>query len=226
MELMLDSANLKEIRTSLKMYPICGVTTNPSILKKEGSVDFFKHLKTIEEMITPSRSLHVQIVAETSEEIIKEASKIRSILGDDVYIKIPVTPQGIEATKVLVEKGFNITATAIYSTFQGLMALMAGAKYLAIYYNRMDNIDVNPNRVIADLARLIKNSSYDCKIVAASFRNINQITSAYIAGAQSCTISYSLMSSGTDLVSVKSAVETFHSDWLSIHGEKTICDLK
>ncbi|NBK20886.1 MAG: fructose-bisphosphate aldolase, partial [Spirochaetia bacterium] len=124
MELMLDTANLQEIERGISLYPISGVTTNPSIIKEEKAEDFFGHMKAIRTLIGHERSLHVQVVAETCPAIIAEAEKILSVLGEETFIKIPVTEEGLQAIRILSSRGISVTATAVYTTIQGILAML------------------------------------------------------------------------------------------------------
>lgn len=221
MELMLDTANLEQLNYYLDIYPICGITSNPSILKKEGSIDFFKHMKQVKELAGTNRSLHIQVITENCEDIIKEAEKILEVVGKDTYIKIPVTEQGIKAMKRLSEKGVNITATAVYTTLQGMLAILAGAKYVAVYYNRMQNIDIDSNKVIYELSEIVNKNGFDCKIISASFKNIGQVVQAFCNGAHSATVPPELLTEGLSMPSIQKAVTDFKKDWETIHGENS-----
>ena len=112
MELMLDNANLETIKEFAEIYPYVGVTSNPTIIKKEGKIDFFEHFRQIRQIIGEDRTLHIQVVSQTAEEMIKEAEKIVEKIDKNVYIKIPVTEEGLKAIKNLKARGFKITATA------------------------------------------------------------------------------------------------------------------
>jgi len=222
---MLDTANLKDITQGITTYPLSGVTTNPSLIKAESPSDFFGHLKKIREIIGPGRSLHVQTVCQDCEGIRKDAARIRSVLGENTYVKIPVTEEGLKAIRILAQQGCRVTATAIYTTMQGMLAALSGAQYLAVYYNRMMNIDIDANKVIKDLSGLLWANSGNCKLLAASFKNINQITSAYTNGASACTVGYELLQKGLHMPSIQEAVDDFGISWRSLYGDKAIWDL-
>ena len=143
MELMFDNANLETLAKYAEIYPYCGVTSNPSIIKEEGKIDFFNHFRKIREIIGMNRSLHIQVVSTTAEEIIKEAEKIVEKIDKEVYIKIPVTEEGLKAIRQLKKRGFKITATAIYTRIQGMIAVAAGVDYLAPYFNRIKSRDAD-----------------------------------------------------------------------------------
>lgn len=218
MELMLDTANLSEIEYGLKNWPICGVTSNPSILKKEGKIDVYARLTEIKAMLGPERSLHVQVVSNDTASIIDEAHCILDRLGRDTCIKIPVSTAGIGAIKALAAEGVNVTATAIYSAMQGILAVLAGAKYVAVYYNRMQNNCVDADGVIAQIRHCIDENHSDAKILAASFKNVGQLTSAYAAGAQSATVPAEIIKTALGMATIELAVADFARDFEAMCG--------
>ncbi|WP_311164846.1 fructose-6-phosphate aldolase, partial [Streptococcus cristatus] len=187
MEFMLDTLNLEEIKKWSEVLPLAGVTSNPTIAKKEGKIDFFERIRAVREIIGEGPSIHVQVVAKDYEGILKDAAEIRKKCDDAVYIKVPVTPAGLAAIKTLKAEGYKITATAIYTTFQGLLAIEAGADYLAPYYNRMENLNIDSDAVISQLAQAIEREHSASKILAASFKNVSQINRAFADGAQAIT---------------------------------------
>ncbi|WP_444658350.1 fructose-6-phosphate aldolase [Caproiciproducens sp. R2] len=217
-ELLLDTANLTDLTEYLIKWPVAGVTSNPSILKKEGNIDVYSQLAKIKKLCGADRSLHVQVVSNTTEAIVEEAHRILDRLGRDVYIKIPVSAAGLPAIKQLADQNINITATAIYSTLQGIMAALSGAKYIAVYYNRMENNCTDPNAVIREIRSFIDGSGSEAKILAASFKNVGQVTAAYASGAQSVTVGVDIIKSGLGMASIDSAVEEFAKDFEAIHG--------
>ena len=224
-ELMLDTANLNEIADGISIYPICGVTTNPSILKKEGSVDLYAHLSEIKKRCG-YRTLHIQVVSLKTEDILEEAHCILNNLGKDTFIKVPVSKAGLSAIKALASEGVNVTATAVYSSMQGILSVLAGAKYIAAYYNRMENNSIDPNAVISDIRRFIDDGRFDAKILAASFRNVSQVVNAYTWGAQSATVPLDILSSALGMACIQTAVDDFTKDFESIHGiGKTMLNL-
>ena len=217
-ELMLDTANLAEIEAGLRLWPVAGVTTNPSILKKEGKVNLYEHLRIIGELCGKERSLHVQTVSENADGIIREAHAILDKLGNDTYIKIPVSSEGLPAIKTLAAEGIKVTATAIYSTMQGILAVLAGAKYIAVYFNRMENNCSDPVSAIREIRDFIDGSGSDAKIVAASFKNIAQVTAAFAAGAHSATVGVDIIQNALSMASIDAAVLAFKKDFESVYG--------
>lgn len=225
MELLFDTANIEEIRRYSQYYPITGVTSNPSILKSEGKIDFFDHLNRIRDIIGMDKSLHVQVIGTTAEKMLEEADTILEKIDEKVFIKIPTTEEGLKAMLQLKARGIGVTATAIYTKAQGFMAIMAGADYIAPYCNRMENLDVDFEECISAFRQMIEESNSSCKILAASFKNIGQVNRAYLAGAQTATVAPALLHTCFDIVSVNKAVETFQSDWESVQGSVSITEL-
>lgn len=179
MEFLLDTLNLEAIKKWHHILPLAGVTSNPTIAKKEGDIHFFQRIRDVRKIIGREASLHVQVVAKDYQGILDDAAKIRQETDDDIYIKVPVTPDGLAAIKTLKTEGYNITATAIYTSMQGLLAISAGADYLAPYFNRMENLDIDATQVIKELAQAIERTGSSSKILAASFKNASQVTRPY-----------------------------------------------
>lgn len=227
MEILLDSANLKSIKRFGETLPLAGVTTNPSIIKKEGKIDFFAHLRKIRTIIGPQRSLHVQVVATDVEGILKDAEAIFDEVGEETYVKVPVTEEGLKAIKALKDQRRNVTATAIYTIFQADLAIAAGADYIAPYFNRMENLNIDAEQAVREMAGEIKRSGAQTKILAASFKNIGQVTAALRSGAQAVTAAPDVIAQGFAMPSIAQAVADFTHDWENIFGEgQTIASLR
>jgi TalC/MipB family fructose-6-phosphate aldolase len=215
MEFLLDSADIKEIGICIDRFPITGVTTNPSILKLEGKVDFFPHLRAIRELIGPERSLHVQVIASGWEGMVREGEIIREKIDEGVFIKVPLTEEGLKAMGILQKKGAGITATAVYSKIQGFLALARGASFIAPYYNRMESAGIDPRDLIRSLREQIGPSPV--KILAASFKNITQAVNALSAGAHAVTLPPGLLHEALRIPAVEKALADFDADWRAFH---------
>lgn len=222
MEFMLDTLNINEIKKWARVLPLAGVTSNPTIAKKEGEIDFFKRIHEVREIIGEAPSIHVQVVAKDYDSILKDAAKIRQECGGNVFIKVPVTPEGLAAIKTLKSEGYKITATAIYTVFQGLLAIEAGADYLAPYYNRMENLNIDSAQVIAQLAEAIEKNHSSSKILAASFKNVGQVNRAFKEGAQAITAGADVFEAAFGMPSIGKAVDDFANDWATIHHQNMI----
>lgn len=225
MEYMFDTANIEEIKKYNEIFPITGVTSNPSIIKKEGKVDFFNHFRQIREIIGMDKTLHMQVISQNCEGMLKEAEAILKNVDNKVCIKIPVTEEGLKAIRILKNKGVSVTATAIYTKVQGLLAMEAGADFIAPYFNRMENMDINPREVITTFAEMINEYGYSTKILAASFKNISQVNDAFVCGAQTATLAPELLHDAFKMPAIQKAVDDFEADWKSIYGDVSITDL-
>ena len=222
MEILFDTANLDAIETLSDVYPVAGATCNPSIIKAEGRIDFWPHFRRIREVLGPDRTLHVQVIAQDADGILAEAERIRQMLDDEVYIKIPVTEQGLKAIGILKRRGVNVTATAIYSKAQGMLAIAAGADYIAPYFNRMESLDIDISSTIKSLARFIERDKSSTQIMAGSFKNVAQVSAAFDAGAHAVTVAPSLLRAALSSPDITQAVGAFAQDWHETFGIDTL----
>ncbi|MGM0240803.1 fructose-6-phosphate aldolase [Enterococcus sp. AZ103] len=219
MEFLLDTANLTEITRYNDSLPLAGVTSNPSIIKKEGKIDFFNHMKQIREIIGFDKSLHVQVVAKDYEGMLKDAETILAKIDEQVYIKVPTSEVGLKVMKELKKRDINVTATAIYTKMQGYLAIAAGADYLAPYFNRMENLSIDSSEVIYQLVEEITRTKSATKILAASFKNVGQVTSALESGSQAATMGADILAAAFAMPSIEQAVTDFSNDWEETFGE-------
>jgi fructose-6-phosphate aldolase len=218
MEFMIDTANLEEIENYNNLIPLSGVTSNPTIVKKEGKIDFYQHMRQIRKIIGDQISLHIQVVATDYEGIIKDAKAIIENIDKEVYIKIPVNEAGIQAIKTLKNEGYHVTATAVYTKFQAYLAIAAKADYIAPYYNRMENLNIDPNDLVKEVSKEIARTNSNSKILGASFKNVNQVNSALENGAHAATMSVDIIKTALTMPSIQKAVNDFNKDWESIYG--------
>lgn len=210
---MLDTANIEEIKKAINLYPIQAVTTNPSIIAKENR-DFFEILKEIREVVGNDVTIHAQVIGKTAEEMISEAREIRKNVVGSLYIKIPATTQGIKAIRILSAENFNLTATAIITPQQALMAATAGAEFLAPYINRIDNICGNGVKVVEDIIRLLEVTGNEkAKVVGASFKSVNQVHQTILAGAKAITVNLDILEKLVYHPLTEISIENFILDW-------------
>ena len=221
MEFMLDTANIADIKKFEKIIPLAGVTSNPSIVKNEGNIEFFSHMKQIRQIIGDDKSLHVQVVATDYEGMLKDAETILAKIDKNVFVKVPVSEEGIKIIKELKKREVNVTATAIYTKFQAYLAIAAGADYIAPYFNRMENLNIDPREAIAEMAKEISRTNSQTKILAASFKNVGQVNAALENGAHSATMGVGIIKSAFAMPSIEKAVVDFTSDWEASFGEGT-----
>ncbi|MDD8048383.1 MAG: fructose-6-phosphate aldolase [Thomasclavelia sp.] len=226
MEFIIDTVNLEDIKEAVEYMPISGVTSNPSIVKKTAPKDFFNHMREVRKIIGKERSLHVQVISLTADEIVEEAHRIVKEIDKEVYIKVPVSYEGVKAIKILKAEGINVTATAVYDLMQAYMALAAGADFIAPYVNRIGNLGSDPFELISSLQTRIENDGYDCKILAASFKGVQQVKDAFNYGAETITAPVEILKQIFANPNIDKAVTDFNKDWYSVYGEgKGICDL-
>jgi Transaldolase len=218
MEFLFDTANIADIKKYGEIFPCTGITSNPSIIKAEGKIDFFPHFRKIRQLIGKERTLHIQILAEDCDSILKEADLVFEHVDPEVYIKIPTTEEGLKAMRALKKRDANVTATAIYSKIQGFMAIACGVDFIAPYCNRMENHNINPSEVIAAFAKMIDRQGSQTKIVAASFKNISQVNEAFMAGAQTVTLVPSLLHEVFSMAAIQKSVNDFRADWEKSQG--------
>ncbi|MBG9585789.1 transaldolase family protein [Cytobacillus firmus] len=217
MRLYIDSANIEQIRHLNEYYPISGVTTNPSILVKEDR-PFLELLKEIRAVIGEEKELFVQLIGDTAEEMIEEANFIMSELTGKLAVKIPVTEEGLKAIKLLSEEKIPVLATTIYTSFQALMAALAGAKYVAPYVNRIDNLTGNGVNVVSEIAQFFESYQLSTEILAASFKNVQQIHNVCLAGAGTITASPDLIEKFIAFPVTASDVKAFKEEWQKAYG--------
>jgi len=220
---ILDTADLKAIKHCNEFYPLSGVTTNPTIVAKE-KTDFWPLLEGIRKIIGPEKMLHVQTTEEKAEDIVAEAKLLKERLGGNFYIKIPIGEEGLKATMMLKKIGIPVTVTAIFTPAQALLAAMAGASFVAPYANRLDNILGDGCAVVAETVELLKTYGSDCKVLAASFKNAEQVHRCEMAGCHSVTVSDQILKILATHPMTDSAIEGFKSDWKSVYGDKKIKD--
>ena len=224
MKLILDTANLDDIRYFNTYYPIVGVTTNPTILSREGG-DIVAHLHEIRKIIGEKKELHIQVTETEYEAIVAEAKAIVSAFGKNTYIKIPATDVGLRATKTLSEEGYNITVTAVLSAGQALLAANAGAKYVAPYVSRLENICENGIDTVAEIQQIFDAAGCDTEILAASFKTAREVLEVALTGAGAATVSTDVMKKLLAHPATDTGIAGFANDWEKAFGKTTLLSL-
>lgn len=189
-----DTANIKELKELFYYFPIEGITTNPTLIgaeKKPLSVI----LPQIIELVGDKKMLHVQVISEKATDMLREAKfyKQKYHLGDNFFIKIPVSKEGYKAIPMIKDAGINVTATAIFSQQQALVASRAGADWVAPYVNRMDNISSHGIEVVKDIVDNIREFHLHTKVLAASFKTVDQVHRVSMVGGHAATVGYELL---------------------------------
>ncbi len=220
---ILDTADLNAIKHCNEFYPLDGVTTNPSIIAKENT-DFWALVKEIREIIGKDKMLHVQTTQTVAEKIVEEAKLMVKELGKNTLVKIPISEEGLKATAMLKELGIGVTMTAIFTPAQALMSAKAGATFVAPYVNRLDNIIGDGTEVVAQIVEQFAIYGLDCQVLAASFKNAEQVHKCASYGCHSVTVTADIFKLLISHPMTDAAVAGFEKDWKSVYGDKTILD--
>ena len=220
---ILDTADVEAIKYCNEFYPLAGVTTNPSIISKEKSA-FWPLVKEIRSIIGEEKMLHVQVTQKTAEKIVEEALLLREELKGNFYAKIPISEEGLKATKMLKKLGMGVTVTAIFTPAQALLAAMAGADFVAPYVNRLDNILGDGTEVVTEIVQQFKLYGIKCNVLAASFKNAEQVHRCASGGCHSVTVSADILKTIISHPMTEVAIAGFETDWMNVYGEKTILD--
>ncbi len=224
MRLIIDDANIEAVKRVWDLYPCDGVTTNPSILAKSGR-NPYEVLQELREVVGKDGELHVQVISKTAEDMLKEAKVITEKLGANTFVKIPATPEGLKAMKAVSALGINVTATAIYTPMQAFLAAKAGAKYTAPYINRIDNMGYNGVQVAMDIQDIFENNGLETEVLAASFKNSQQVLELTKYGVGACTIATDVIEGLIKNAAIDSAINAFVDDFEGLVGEgKTMAD--
>ena len=221
---IIDTANIEKIRHCMEYFPIAGVTTNPTIISKE-KTNFIKLIKEIEEIIGNDRMFHIQLTSDKADGMISEAKALRDIVGDNLYVKIPVSEEGLKATMYLHKEGFHITETAIFTQQQALMAAMAGADFVAPYVNRLDNIISDGVNVVSEIVELFTKYNLSTRVLAASFKTAEQVHKISMVGGHAVTVNPEILDSLIYHPLTMYAIDDFKADWEGVYGKKTILDM-
>ncbi|AGK55430.1 transaldolase family protein [Bacillus sp. 1NLA3E] len=214
----LDTANIDEIKESFTLGVMKGVTTNPSILLKEGR----KRESVINDILGNSEGIvFVQAVGDSCEEIYNDSKEILQLHETRVALKIPANSEGLKAIKKL--KGENpqvvILATAIFSVEQGFLSALAGCDFIAPYVNRMENNNIDPYEVIRKTRKIFDDRNLPTQILAASFKNTNQVVDILAAGAHTATVPFDILNSMLNKVLATASIKKFNQDWVELQGK-------
>jgi transaldolase len=191
MEIFLDTANIEQIKQAAGLGVISGVTTNPSLLAREGHADYETVTKKICKIVDGPVS--VEVLTEDADAMIKEA-RIKAAWAPNVNIKIPVTAAGLKATRVLSEEGIEVNMTLCFSPNQALLGALAGAAYVSIFIGRLDDIGQDGMQVVEDTLTILGNyPELDAQLIAASIRHPLHVTQAAMAGVDIATVPYAVL---------------------------------
>ncbi len=214
MRFFIDTANIEDIKKANDMGVICGVTTNPSLIAKEGR-DFNEAIKEIASIVDGPISGEVKPTTLDAEKMIEEGREIAKI-HKNMVVKIPMTTEGLKAIKVLNKEGIKTNATLIFTANQALLAARAGATYVSPFLGRLDDISTCGTDLIKTISKIFKEHNIDCQIISASVRNPMHVMDCALAGADIATVPYSVIEQMTKHPLTDEGIKKFQKDYLSV----------
>ncbi|MBE5822777.1 MAG: fructose-6-phosphate aldolase [Butyrivibrio sp.] len=217
MKLFVDTANIEEIRKANDMGVICGVTTNPSLIAKEGR-DVYEVVKEIASIVDGPISGEVKATTTDAEGMIAEGREIAK-LHKNMVVKIPMTIEGLKACKVLSSEGIKVNMTLIFTANQALLCARAGAAFVSPFLGRLDDISVRGTDLISEVAEIFNIHNIQTEIIAASIRNPMHVTDCALAGADIATVPYKVIEQMTHHPLTDAGIEKFQKDYLAVFGE-------
>lgn len=217
MKFFIDTANVEDIKKANDMGVICGVTTNPSLIAKEGR-DFNEVIKEITSIVDGPISGEVKATTVDAEGMIAEGIEIAKI-HPNMVVKIPMTVEGLKATKVLSKQGIKTNVTLIFSVNQALLAARAGAAYVSPFLGRLDDISQPGIELIRDIADIFKIYNLETEIIAASVRNPIHVTDCALMGADIVTVPYTIIEQMTKHPLTEQGILKFQKDYREVFGE-------
>lgn len=224
MKLCIDDANVEKIRRIYDLYPVDGVSTNPSILAKAGQ-NPYEVLREIRAIVGEEGELFVQALSPDAEGMVKEARRITAELGGTTLTKIPCVSEGFKAMKLLKAEGLRFIGTAIYTPMQGFLAAKCGAEYVAPYVNRIDNMGFDGVQVSKDIHDAITRSGLDSGLLAASFKNSQQVLELVKYGVKAVTVAPDVIEGLVKNAAIDAAIARFTKDFEGLAGEgRTMAD--
>ena len=217
MRFFIDTANVDEIRKANDMGVICGVTTNPSLIAKEGR-DFKKTIEEITTIVDGPISGEVKATTEKAEDMIEEAREIAKI-HKNMVVKIPMTAEGLKSVKVLSKEGIKTNCTLIFSANQALLAARAGATYVSPFIGRLDDISIDGLELIRTISEIFATHAIETEIISASVRHPIHVTECALAGADIATVPYSVIVQMTKHPLTDQGIEKFKKDYEAVFGK-------
>ena len=209
MKIFIDTANIEEIKSAAKLGVLSGVTTNPSLIAKEGK-KFEDVIKEIVEIV--DGPISAEVVSPDAENMVKEAKELAQI-HKNIVIKVPITKEGLIAVSELKKCGIRTNVTLIFSASQALLAAKAGASFVSPFIGRLDDISEDGSVLVEEIAEIFEIQGIETEIIAASIRDPQDAISAAKAGADISTIPYKVIMQMIDHPLTDKGIEKFNADW-------------
>ncbi|HET7657467.1 MAG TPA: fructose-6-phosphate aldolase [Bacillales bacterium] len=214
MKFFIDTANLDEIREANDLGVLAGVTTNPSLVAKEGA-DFHDRLREITSVV--SGSVSAEVVSEKAEDMVEEG-KVLADIARNITVKVPMTLEGLKAVKAFKDLGIKTNVTLIFSANQALLAARAGASYVSPFLGRLDDIGQDGLSLVSEIAEIFDIHGIETEIIAASVRHPVHVTEAALRGAHIATIPYKVITQLVKHPLTDQGIEKFNADWEKHQG--------
>lgn len=209
MRFFIDTANIDEIREAWALGVIEGVTTNPSLVAREGR-DFTELLQEIISVV--NGPISAEVISLDCRGMVAEAEQLAA-LSPNIVVKIPMTAEGLKATRILASRGIKTNVTLIFSLNQAMMAARAGATYVSPFVGRLDDVSADGIDLVRDIADALTYFGLDTKIIAASIRSVSHIADSIMAGAHFATVPFSILLAATKHPLTDQGIERFLQDW-------------
>ena len=216
MKIFIDTANVDEIKAANDLGVICGVTTNPSLIAKEGRI-FEEVVQEITTIV--DGPISAEVISLEADKMVEEALELAKI-HKNILIKIPMTAEGLKAVSRLSKKGIHTNVTLIFSPSQALLAARAGATYVSPFVGRLNDISSDGNKLIGDIASIFDIHGIDTEIIAASIRSPEDVADAALAGAHIATIPYKVICQMIKHPLTDIGIERFLKDWEGVKPSK------
>ena len=210
MKIFIDTANLKEIKEAADMGLLDGVTTNPSLVAKEGHKDFREMLLKICEMV--DGDISAEVVSVTCDEMLKEGRELAKI-HPNIVVKVPLIKEGLKAVKNFKEEGIRTNVTLCFSPSQAVLAAKAGAYIVSPFVGRLDDISINGMDLIAQIVNIYKNFNYETQVLVASVRHPLHFVDACMIGADICTMPFKVIDQLVKHPLTDIGLDKFLADW-------------
>ena len=212
MKFFIDSANIKEIKDGIKLGMVDGVTTNPSLIAKE-KMGFEEVVKEILEVVDGPVSL--EVISMEAREMVSEGKKLAK-LGENAVIKVPITTEGLKATKIFTGEGIKVNQTLIFSPIQALMAAKAGAAYVSPFVGRLDDVCHDGMEIVEQIITIYNNYGYETEVIVASVRHPRHVLEAALMGADIATIPFKIIEQLARHPLTDKGIEMFLADWKKV----------
>ena len=209
MKFFIDTANIAEIKEAASMGMVDGVTTNPSLIAKEGR-DFKEIITEISQII--DGPISAEVISLEADGMVEEARELVKI-HENIVVKIPMTTEGLKATRTLTDEGIKTNVTLVFSPLQGLMAAKAGATYVSPFVGRLDDLSQDGLVIIEQLVTIFENFGYNTEIIVASVRNPLHVLDSALAGADIATIPFNVLSKLASHPLTDKGIQAFMDDW-------------